>query len=144
MINKTNQFNLNGKRLTDAAWKTYLNDPATFVMNASYEDKFGPLRKIASLMGRVQGKALRVESWVMSCRAFSRRIEHQSLKQLFEKFGAEEISFDYQETTRNGPLRECVAQLLGSPLAANFRASRAVFSEKSLSLFHRVKEVVNG
>ncbi|MGA2900464.1 MAG: HAD-IIIC family phosphatase [Candidatus Acidiferrales bacterium] len=144
LINKTNQFNLNGKRLTDAAWKTYLNDPATFVMAASYEDKFGPLGKIAVLLGRIQGKSLRIDSWVMSCRAFSRRIEHQSLKQLFEKFDAEEIGFDYQPTPRNGPLQEFFTELLGSPLTADMRLSRAAFSEKSPSLFHRVEEAVNG
>jgi FkbH-like protein len=144
LINKTNQFNLNGKRLTDAAWKTYLNDSATFVMAASYEDKFGPLGKIAALLGRVQGKALRIDSWVMSCRAFSRRIEHQSLKQLFDKFDAEEIAFDYQATPRNGPLQEFFTELLGSPLTADVRLSRAAFSEKSPSLFHRVEEAVNG
>lgn len=144
LINKTNQFNLNGKRLTEAAWKAYLNDPAAFVMSASYEDKFGPLGKIAVLTGRIQGKALRIESWVMSCRAFSRRIEHQTLKQLFEKFDAKEISFDYQATPRNGPLQEFFAQLLGAAPSVDLRFSRAAFSEKSPSLFHRVEEVVNG
>jgi predicted enzyme involved in methoxymalonyl-ACP biosynthesis len=113
-------------------------------MAASYEDKFGPLGKIAVLLGRIQGKSLRIDSWVMSCRAFSRRIEHQSLKQLFEKFDAEEIGFDYQPTPRNGPLQEFFTELLGSPLTADMRLSRAAFSEKSPSLFHRVEEAVNG
>jgi FkbH-like protein len=144
LINKTNQFNLNGKRLSDAAWKTYLNDPATFLMTASYEDKFGALGKIAVLLGRTEGKALRIDSWVMSCRAFSRRIEHQSLKQLFQKFDAEEICFDYQPTPRNGPLREFFTALLGVPPITDLRFSRAAFSEWSPSLFHRVKEVANG
>ena len=144
LLNKTNQFNLNGKRLSDAAWKTYLNDPATLLMTASYEDKFGPLGKIAVLLGRIQGKALRIDSWVMSCRAFSRRIEHQSLKQLFQKFDAEEICFDYQPTPRNGSLREFFTALLGAPPITDLRFSRAAFSEWSPSLFHRVKEVANG
>ena len=144
LINKTTQFNLNGKRLTEAAWKAYLNDPAAFVMTANYEDKFGPLGKIAVLLGRIQGKALRIESWVMSCRAFSRRIEHQTLKQLLEKFDAKEISFDYQATPRNGPLQEFFAQLLGVAPTVDLRFSRATFSEKSPSLFHHVEEVVNG
>jgi FkbH-like protein len=144
LINKTNQFNLNGKRLSDTAWKTYLNDPATFLMTASYEDKFGPLGKIEVLLGRIQGKALRIDSWVMSCRAFSRRIEHQSLQQLFQKFDAEEICFDYQATPRNGPLQEFFTGLLGAPPITDLRFSRAIFSKRSPSLFHRVEEVVNG
>jgi FkbH-like protein len=144
LINKTNQFNLNGKRLSDAAWKTYLNDPATFLMTASYEDKFGPLGKIAVLLGRIQGKVLRIDSWVMSCRAFSRRVEHQSLKQLFQKFDAEEICFDYKATPRNGPLQEFFTGLLGTPPITDLRFSRAAFAGRSPSLFHRVEEVVNG
>ena len=143
LINKTNQFNLNGKQLSDAAWKTYLNDPASFLMTVNYQDKFGPLGKIAVVLGTVEGKKLRVESWVMSCRAFSRRIEHQSLQQLFKTFDAEEIWFDYVATPRNGPLQEFFAGLLGVPPNAGVRCSRADFREKSPSLFHRV-EVMNG
>jgi predicted enzyme involved in methoxymalonyl-ACP biosynthesis len=113
-------------------------------MTASYEDKFGPLGKIEVLLGRIQGKVLRIDSWVMSCRAFSRRIEHQSLKQLFQKFDAEEICFDYQATPRNGPLQEFFAELLGAPPVTDLRFSRTTFSGRSPSLFHRVEEVVHG
>ncbi|HTQ58921.1 MAG TPA: HAD-IIIC family phosphatase [Candidatus Solibacter sp.] len=144
LINKTNQFNLNGKRLAEAAWIAYLNDPAGFLMTVSYEDKYGPLGKIAVLLGRVNESAIRIDFWVMSCRAFSRRIEHQSLKKLFEKFGAEEISFDYQATPRNGPLQEFLSGLGELTVTSELRLSREVFEERSPSLFHRVEEVVNG
>ena len=144
LINKTNQFNLNGKRWSEAAWADYLRDPATFLMTGSYQDKFGPLGKIAVLLGSAEGKTLRVDSWVMSCRAFSRRIEHQFLKHLFEKFDAEEICFDYQATPRNGPLQEFFAEFLGAPLTAGLRLSRTVFWDKSPSLFHRVEDEANG
>ena len=144
LLNKTNQFNLNGERWSEAAWMTYLNDPVTFRVSVSYEDKYGPLGKIAVILGRIQGKIVRVDAWVMSCRAFSRRIEHQSLKQVFEKFDAEEIRFDYQSTVRNGPLQEFFSELLGSPLTADLRLSREAFAAKSPSLFHRVEEIVNG
>ena len=144
MINKTNQFNLNGKRLSEAAWAAYLNDPTTFLMTVTYQDKYGLLGKIAVVLGRVQGKAIRVDAWVMSCRAFSRRIEHQTLKQLFGKFDAEEIFFDYQATPRNGPLQEFFIGALGASPTMGLRFSRAVFLEKCPSLFHHVEEVVNG
>jgi FkbH-like protein len=143
LINKTNQFNLNGKRLSESDWMAYLNDPAGFLVTVSYEDKYGPLGKVAVLLGRMQEKGLRVHSWVMSCRAFSRRIEHQFLKQLFEKFDADEIFFEFQKTPRNGPLQELLAGLLGSPLTADVRLSRSTFDEKCPSLYHSV-EVVNG
>ena len=144
LTNKTNQFNLNGKRWSEAAWMAYLADPSSFLMTVSYQDKYGPLGKIAVILGKLQGKTLQVDSWVMSCRAFSRRIEHQSLKQLFEKFHVEEICFNYQATPRNGPLQEFFSELLGAPLTAELRLSREAFREKSPSLFHRVEEVING
>ena len=88
LINKTNQFNLNGKRHTEASWHQYLSDPDVFLMLASYEDKFGPLGKIAVMAGRAENGELAIDHWVMSCRAFSRRIEHGCLQRVFEKFGA--------------------------------------------------------
>ena len=143
LINKTNQFNLNGKRLTEAAWHDYLSDPASFLMTVSYEDKYGPLGKIAVLLGTAREQRVSVDFWVMSCRAFSRRIEHQCLKQLCERFDASEIIFDYQATPRNGPLQEFFAGLAGAPLPPQLRVSRSKIREKSPALFHRVKELVN-
>jgi FkbH-like protein len=143
LINKTNQFNLNGKRLTEAAWQDYLNDPAAFLMTVSYEDKYGPLGKIAVLLGKIEEQRVSVDFWVMSCRAFSRRIEYQCLKQLCERFDATEVVFDYQATPRNGPLQEFFAGIAGSPLPSQLHVSRSDVQDKSPALFHRVKELVN-
>ena len=85
LISKVNQFNLNGRRPTERAWQAYLEDPETFVLAVDYRDNFGPLGTIAVLAGRVQGDSLRLDTWVMSCRAFSRRVEHSCLAALFEK-----------------------------------------------------------
>ena len=103
LVNKTNQFNLNGKRFSESEWNKFLADPASFLVTVTYQDKYGPLGKIAVLLGKVHEKKLHVAAWVMSCRAFSRRIEHHSLKRLFEKFDADEAVFDFQPTERNGP-----------------------------------------
>jgi FkbH-like protein len=143
LINKTNQFNLNGKRMSEAAWRTYLSDAATFLMTVSYEDKYGFLGRIAVVLGRVESISVHVDFWVMSCRAFSRRIEHLTLKRLFEKFEAQEIWFDYQSTPRNEPLQEFLTELFGVPPTPDLRLSRAAFVEKSPPLFQDVKEIVN-
>ena len=143
LVNKTNQFNLNGRRLDETAWANYLNNPASFLLTVTYQDKYGPLGKIAALMGTSEGKGLKVDVWVMSCRAFSRRIEHQCLNYLFTKFAAEEIAFDYQATSRNGPFGEFLGQLFDPPLSGNIRLSKATFSERTPVLFHRVEETNN-
>ena len=143
LVNKTNQFNLNGKRLTEAAWQDTLSNPSSFLLTVNYEDKYGPLGRIAVLLGRIEEKSVSVDSWVMSCRAFSRRIEHQCLKQLCERFAAAEIVLDYQATPRNGPLQEFLAAVAGGPLTAPLRISRNDFLGKCPALHHRVKELVN-
>jgi len=143
LVNKTNQFNLNGKRLTEAAWQDTLSNPSSFLLTVNYEDKYGPLGRIAVLLGRIEEKSVSVDSWVMSCRAFSRRIEHQCLKQLCERFAAAEIILDYQATPRNGPLQEFLAAVAGGPLTAPLRISRNDFLGKCPALHHRVKELVN-
>ena len=143
LINKTNQFNLNGKRLSETAWSAYLDDPATFLMGVSYEDKYGALGKIAILLGRMQGTAARINYWAMSCRAFSRRIEQQCLSWLFENFDLQEISFDYQPTDRNKPIQDFLSNITAAPLSGDVRVSRTSFFEKCPPLFHHTKAMVN-
>jgi FkbH-like protein len=140
LINKTNQFNLNGRRLNEAAWLSYLKDPATFLVTASYEDKFGPLGKIAVLLGKQENRRLSMDAWVMSCRAFSRRIEHQCLKYLFDKFGAESIVFNFEATPRNGPLQEFFRPWLDGVPRETFSLSKESFFEKIPILFHHIEE----
>jgi FkbH-like protein len=144
LINKTNQFNLNGRRLSDAVWLGYLNDSSSFLMSLDYEDKFGPLGKVAVLLGKIQEKTLRVESWVMSCRAFSRRIEYQMVRQAFEKFDAETIYFDFQATPRNRPLQEFLASLKAPSPSKEFSLSRSECENIPINLFHSVEEAANG
>jgi FkbH-like protein len=142
LVNKTNQFNLNGRRYTDDEWQSSLKDPRSVLMVVSYRDKFGPLGKIAVLTGRVldQGhQTLTVDQWVMSCRAFSRRIEHQCLAILFEVFKVQELIFDFQATPRNGPLRDFFENLLGTPPAPGLRLDRETFHVRCPALHHQVR-----
>jgi FkbH-like protein len=106
LINKTNQFNLNGVRISEAEWLRHLADPASFVAGISYEDKFGPLGVIGVVAGKKAGETLEISTWVMSCRAFSRRIEFHTLGCLFEASGAPNIAFAFRPTQRNRPLQE--------------------------------------
>lgn len=139
LVNKTNQFNLNGKRLTEGEWSKYLSDPSSVALLISYRDKFGPLGKISVLLGRLADGRIQVDCWVMSCRAFSRRIEHQCVNHLFRKYNPAEISFDFKPTDRNGPLQEFFAELLGSAPSPPVTLSRTPCLERLPKLFHRVE-----
>jgi FkbH-like protein len=140
LINKTNQFNLNGKRHTEVSWRDYLNDPQVFLLLASYEDKFGPLGKIAVMAGRREGNKLSVEHWVMSCRAFSRRIEYGCLLHIFQKSGAEAASFDFAPTSRNTAIQSFFADLMGAAPPAGFSISKQQFFDKCPPLYLEIQE----
>jgi FkbH-like protein len=142
LVNKTNQFNLNGKRYTEASWYNYFLDPKSFLMLVSYKDKFGPLGKIAVIAGR-RDRKLNVDMWVMSCRAFSRRIEHRCLEELFAKFDIDEIEFDYLPTERNSPLSQFLTEILGSAPFPNCTISRQAMANRS-EAFRRLQETTNG
>jgi FkbH-like protein len=146
LVNKTNQFNLNGRRYTEGLWREYLHQADTFLLRAAYRDKFGPLGTIAVLTGRRQPEpcALEIDVWVMSCRAFSRRIEHRCLEQLFQQSGVEQIGFDYQPTPRNGPLQDFFASLLDGPPQPGFRLTREAFLTHCPPLSHRCARVPHG
>ena len=139
LINKTNQFNLNGKRHTEATWHQYLSNPRAFLMLVSYEDKFGPLGKIAVVAGRAENGTLAVDHWVMSCRAFSRRIEHGCLQRVFEKFGAQQASFDHVKTQRNQPVQDFFVELTRNPDALVI--SRQDLAERCPTVYLEIQEL---
>jgi FkbH-like protein len=145
LVNKTNQFNLNGHRYTETEWQAYFRAPGTFLVTASYEDRFGPLGKIAVLGVRVGAEKVQVDVWVMSCRAFSRHIEFQMLQRLYQRFGASRIEFSFHPTERNGPLQEFFRVFFPAGVPTDrLELTAGIFEQKRPSLFHQVIESSNG
>lgn len=140
LVNKTNQFNLNGVRFTDSEWHEKAADPNTFTLAVSYQDKFGPLGKIGVVRGRREGNLLRVNAWVMSCRAFSRRIEYQTLLQLFERHEAASIAFDFTPTPKNKPMADFLRELVDQEPTKGTVLMREKFQEKLPKLYHQLVE----
>jgi FkbH-like protein len=144
LINKTNQFNLNGLRIEEGDWRRRLDNQGAVLAVTSYQDKFGPLGKVAVLLGSRHGARIRVSHWVMSCRAFSRRLEHHTLDGLFQYSGTEEIEFAFEATERNQPLQEFF-ESLGIPPGPEGvrRLSRSLFQERCGVLPHQVSSLTN-
>jgi FkbH-like protein len=141
LVNKTNQYNLNGLRIGEGEWLRMLELPETVLSVISYQDKFGPLGKIAVAVGTKGDRNVHVSHWVMSCRAFSRRIEHHTLESLFEVWDADEISFDYQPTAKNQPLQDFLSDLgLPAEEAGRLSIGRADFIAKRGELPHSVSQ----
>ena len=143
LINKTNQFNLNGVRRDEGEWRRFLAQDNAFCWIVSYEDRLGPLGRIAVLAGTREGKHITLAHWVMSCRAFSRRIEHACLSWLFHevagKPGATSVTLQFSATPRNGPTRDFL-RLWGDGAdgqeAAEITLTRAAFEQHCQPLHH--------
>ncbi|HZS56201.1 MAG TPA: HAD-IIIC family phosphatase [Bryobacteraceae bacterium] len=140
LVNKTNQFNLNGGRYTAAEWGQISKWPGAFVLAISYADKFGPLGKIGVLAGREEGRALYVRTWVMSCRAFSRRIEHACISALFQRFGSENMFFEFKATSKNGPISDFLAQFSVGSRDGQVAIEKTAFETKCPKLYHQIVE----
>ncbi len=140
LVNKTNQFNLNGRRFTAAEWNQLTSAPGAIVAAIAYQDKFGPLGKIAVICGQQHDGTLTINAWVMSCRAFSRRIEYQVLKQTFARTGVQQINFEYLATPKNGPIGDFLKSILGTDKALPPCPSitSEAFAAKCPKLYHQV------
>lgn len=140
LVNKTNQFNLNGVRYTEAEWKSLLRRPGAFLTTVSYEDRFGPLGRIAVIGGYAEGDRCVVDLWVMSCRAFSRQIEFHVLRELFEKSETSSVRFHFRATLRNGPLQNFFQHLFSadSMTEGELNLPRDLFERYCPPLFHEI------
>jgi FkbH-like protein len=101
LISKTNQFNMNGARPSKADWSATLKERNMIVFTFGYEDRYGPLGRIAVMAGVQHERVLTLKNWVMSCRAFNRRIEYACLAWLFKTTGVYEVHTTTVHTKRN-------------------------------------------
>jgi len=79
---KTNQFNLTFRRYAASDIERLIVDPDALVLCFSLADRFGDHGLVSSLIARFENGALRIDSWLMSCRVFSRTAEEFMLAEL--------------------------------------------------------------
>lgn len=104
LINKTNQFNLNGRRVTDEEVAEMLAAGGR-LYTCSLSDRTGSHGEILSCL--IDGDGV-IRSLVMSCRVFQRRVEHA----FFAWLGAQEDLprvLDFAVTPRNAPMNQFLA-----------------------------------
>jgi FkbH-like protein len=140
LLNKTNQFNLNGQRWEESRFRAFLCEPDSVLCVASYEDRFGALGKIAVAAGTIENGVLRLASWVISCRAFSRRVEFAILEALFQHTGVDTLLFTWQSTPRNGPTREMLTLLYDDvPETGELSLTHAQFTARCPRLYAEIR-----
>ena len=79
---KTNQFNLTLRRHPLAVVEGFAASDDAIVLGATLSDKFGDHGLVSSVVALVEGDALVIDSWLMSCRVFSRTLEQFVMRHL--------------------------------------------------------------
>ena len=143
LINKTNQFNINGLRITDEEVAARLASGYR-LYTATLNDRTGSHGEVLAALIDAQGL---LQALVMSCRVFQRRVEFAFLSWLADQpAGLKGLA--YQATERNEPVRRLLEDLLGhtpesgvircegSKVADRCRAERVYFNaiDDSLNL----------
>jgi|GEM_PF-1926149 len=141
LINKTNQFNLNGIRFSDSEVDDVIACGGSLI-SVRLVDKFGDHGDIMACLIDVQGNVI---SWVMSCRVLQRDIENTFLRWLFYESNISVQSLNYQETLRNLPVFNFLSGLLAiTDFGADSKTVDVSVIKKSLCVdsgYHQVRLV---
>jgi FkbH-like protein len=82
LINKTNQFNLTTRRLTQAEVESMAADSGYITLQGHLEDRFGANGLVSLIMARQEDRDIHVDLWLMSCRVLKRDMERAMLDAL--------------------------------------------------------------
>lgn len=109
LINKTNQFNMNGNRKSSDEIDELLDNGAT-LLTGELDDKHGCHGEVIVALVDREGCLL---SFVMSCRVFQRRAEFVFVA-LVGKILGQELKFAHVPTDRNSPFQIFITELFGN------------------------------
>ena len=111
---KTNQFNVTTRRYPEDAIRAFLARPDAVVLAFRLADKFGDHGLTSTVIAVQEGDALRIDSWLMSCRVFSRTAEEFILRGLMavaRDRGATRLIGEYAPTAKNGVVADLYPRL---------------------------------
>ena len=114
LVNKTNQFNLTTRRTTEAEIAALITDHQALTLQMRLQDQFGDNGIIAIVYGHLNGPALEIDAWLMSCRVLGRGVEVATLGLIAQeatRLGAMRLVGEYRPTSKNGMVRDHYAQL---------------------------------
>lgn len=119
MSQRTNQFNAALKRLDERDLSARLGRPDAALYAVSVRDRFGDYGVVGCMGGEARGDALRVDLFMLSCRALGRGVEHRMAAELgacARRRGLSRVAFEHVEGPRNGPARRFLGAIAGAPL----------------------------
>lgn len=115
---KTNQFNVTTRRYAPADLAAFMARPDVEVLAFRLSDRFGDHGLTSTLVAVQEGDALRIDSWLMSCRIFARTAEQFILRRLeaiAQARGAARIVGEYRPTAKNAVVADLFPRLGFAP-----------------------------
>ncbi|MFS0851639.1 WcbI family polysaccharide biosynthesis putative acetyltransferase [Novosphingobium panipatense] len=104
MEKKTNQFNLTTRRLSLEQLDVLRQSDDAILLAFDLKDRHADHGLVSSLVAMREDNTLRIDSWLMSCRVFSRSFEDYILNELITRavdLGVEKIVGEYLPTAKN-------------------------------------------
>ena len=116
LTQRTTQFNMTGVLHTEQSLSSQLAKAGHECWTVRVGDIFGDYGLVGVALFEARDASLRMELFLLSCRALGRRVEHYivaQLKRLAVERGANRIIIPVVPTSRNRPAREFLASLCG-------------------------------
>ena len=103
LFNRTNQFNLSGRKFNDSSFFDILNKDNHIYYFGQSSDRIGNEGIISTLGFQVKNKQIFIEDYILSCRVFGKYIEEMMLIPVFKIaiINSFDINFKYKKTERN-------------------------------------------
>lgn len=131
MHQRTNQFNLTTRRLTEAEIAAYVDHPERgLALQGRVVDKFGDHGVVVAATVSIEGSRAEIESFLMSCRVIGREIERAflaALLTLLAERGVKRVIGRFLATAKNGMVRDFYPASGFVPLEGSEAASSWAF-----------------
>jgi len=114
---RTNQMNFTSVRRDESEMERLLSSEGYECLTVDVDDRFGSYGLTGVMLFRANGGALAVDTFLLSCRALGRGVEHRMLARLGEiaqERGLAEVRIPFAPTPRNRPA-EALLRSVGAP-----------------------------
>jgi FkbH-like protein len=113
LMQRSNQFNLTTRRLTEIECEALMRDAAFLPLFATLKDRFGDHGLIGIVVLERNGEVLSIRDWLMSCRVLARGVEQSMMNYIIDygaKSSVKRIVGQYKSTAKNDMVREFYQQ----------------------------------
>jgi FkbH-like protein len=114
LIQRSNQFNLTTRRLSEAQCEAMMRDGTGFLtLFAKLTDRLGDHGLISVVTCEASGTDLAIRDWLMSCRVLARTVEQYLMVYVFDcakRLGLNRVTGEYLATPKNAMVRDFFVQ----------------------------------